>query len=276
MLICGMLVQGLLPAEKLDAASLARYIHEPPVPHMPVRNGAAQMQLGPQNPSGPAGGCSNPAPAQQPQARLRSGPLDRSSGQPSSGLSYELPLQAAEPRRDVTKDLLGALLGLVPDEIAAAEAAAGTAQTAKPLLPQQAPVGMARAPAGMAGSALGSSRAVMMGQKVEEADGGAAQQGADRVVWLVWAEANGERMSPSLLLAYALLTSRRDPALFLRMATGLGFAQARRPSMSVNYLIFTDCTPDAAVQPIACCGSSACPRGFARAAFAGILPPAAE
>ena len=32
-------------------------------------------------------------------------------------------------------------------------------------------------------------------------------------------------MSPSLLLAYLLLASRRPNALFLRMATGFGFAQ---------------------------------------------------
>ncbi|BDA45976.1 hypothetical protein COCOBI_08-0680 [Coccomyxa sp. Obi] len=45
------------------------------------------------------------------------------------------------------------------------------------------------------------------------------------VVWVVWAEAHLERISPSLLLGYALLASRRESALFLRMATGFGFAQ---------------------------------------------------
>jgi hypothetical protein len=45
------------------------------------------------------------------------------------------------------------------------------------------------------------------------------------VIWVIWAEADLERLSPSLLLGYALLTSRRENALFLRMATGFGFAQ---------------------------------------------------
>ncbi len=47
------------------------------------------------------------------------------------------------------------------------------------------------------------------------------------VIWVVWAEAHLERISPSLLLGYALLASRRESALFLRMATGFGFAQVR-------------------------------------------------
>ncbi len=44
---------------------------------------------------------------------------------------------------------------------------------------------------------------------------------------LLWAEAGSAEMamSPSLLLAYLLLASRRPNALFLRMATGFGFAQ---------------------------------------------------
>ena len=44
------------------------------------------------------------------------------------------------------------------------------------------------------------------------------------IVWMVWAESFRDA-SPSLLLGYALLTSRRESALFLRMATGFGFAQ---------------------------------------------------
>ncbi|KAK9858812.1 hypothetical protein WJX84_000664 [Apatococcus fuscideae] len=50
---------------------------------------------------------------------------------------------------------------------------------------------------------------------------------ARRSFVLIWAEAaEGElHMSPSLLLAYLLLASRRPNALFLRMATGFGFAQ---------------------------------------------------
>ena len=61
----------------------------------------------------------------------------------------------------------------------------------------------------------------------------AQQNGANSegtVVWLVWAEADLERLSPSLLMGYALLTSRRENAMFLRMATGFGFVQVRRPS----------------------------------------------
>ena len=44
------------------------------------------------------------------------------------------------------------------------------------------------------------------------------------IVWVIWAESFRDA-SPSLLLGYALLTSRRESALFLRMATGFGFAQ---------------------------------------------------
>ena len=47
------------------------------------------------------------------------------------------------------------------------------------------------------------------------------------IVWVVWAESFSRDASPSLLLGYALLTSRRESALFLRMATGFGFAQVR-------------------------------------------------
>ena len=45
------------------------------------------------------------------------------------------------------------------------------------------------------------------------------------IVWVVWAESSSRDASPSLLLGYALLTSRRESAFFLRMATGFGFAQ---------------------------------------------------
>ena len=45
------------------------------------------------------------------------------------------------------------------------------------------------------------------------------------IVWVIWAETASLDPSPSLLLDYALLTSRRESALFLRMATGFGFAQ---------------------------------------------------
>ena len=47
------------------------------------------------------------------------------------------------------------------------------------------------------------------------------------IVWVVWAESASRDASPSLLLGYALLASRRESALFLRMATGFGFAQVR-------------------------------------------------
>ncbi|KAK9843046.1 hypothetical protein WJX74_006165 [Apatococcus lobatus] len=54
-----------------------------------------------------------------------------------------------------------------------------------------------------------------------------SEAGAGLSFILIWAEAGeGElQMSPSLLLAYLLLASRRPNALFLRMATGFGFAQ---------------------------------------------------
>lgn len=105
---------------------------------------------------------------------------------------------------------LGALLGLSPAEAAAAAAAAAAAQQP----------GGAQAAAGAARQRVGS--------KGLKSDGSMQQAGdaaGDAVVWLVWAEASGERMSPSLLMGYSLLTSRRDSALFLRMATGFGFAQ---------------------------------------------------
>ena len=57
--------------------------------------------------------------------------------------------------------------------------------------------------------------------------GDPAKETEGTVVWVVWAEAHLERISPSLLLGYALLASRRESALFLRMATGFGFAQVR-------------------------------------------------
>ncbi len=44
-------------------------------------------------------------------------------------------------------------------------------------------------------------------------------------VWVIWAETASLDPSPSLLLGYALLTSRRASAMFLRMTTGFGFAQ---------------------------------------------------
>ena len=52
------------------------------------------------------------------------------------------------------------------------------------------------------------------------------------MVWVIWAESASRDTSPSLLLGYALLTSRAESALFLRMATGFGFAQVRRPRVS--------------------------------------------
>ena len=116
-----------------------------------------------------------------------------------------LPLQADGPSKDGSKEL-GALLGLIPADIAVAAAAAAAAQPAGPQAPQ----------------------------KAEEGDAGAVQQAGDRVVWLVWAEASGERVSPSLLMGYSLLTSRSDSALFLRMVTGFGFAQACTPPAPAN------------------------------------------
>lgn len=59
----------------------------------------------------------------------------------------------------------------------------------------------------------------------------------DKVVHLVWAESlEGINVSPSLLLAFALLTVRREAALFLRMATGFGFAQVGDYTASLFYL----------------------------------------
>ena len=57
--------------------------------------------------------------------------------------------------------------------------------------------------------------------------GRSSEAGSGLSFILIWAEAgDGElQMSPSLLLAYLLLASRRPNALFLRMATGFGFAQ---------------------------------------------------
>ena len=57
-------------------------------------------------------------------------------------------------------------------------------------------------------------------------------------VWVIWAETASLDPSPSLLLGYALLTSRRESALFLRMATGFGFAQVSlctTPSSTANW-----------------------------------------
>ena len=77
---CGVHVQGLLPGERLDAPPLAHYILEPPVPYMPVRNGAAQLQPGPHAAGSSAGGWSNPAQVRQPQPCLRTGRSEPSCG----------------------------------------------------------------------------------------------------------------------------------------------------------------------------------------------------
>lgn len=59
----------------------------------------------------------------------------------------------------------------------------------------------------------------------------------DKEVYLLWAESlEGLKVSPSLLLAFALLMVRREAALFLRMATGFGFAQVGDYMASLFYL----------------------------------------
>ena len=53
----------------------------------------------------------------------------------------------------------------------------------------------------------------------------------------MWAESvGGMRVSPSLLLAYVLLSARQESAMFLRMATGFGFAQIGDYTASLFYL----------------------------------------
>ena len=61
------------------------------------------------------------------------------------------------------------------------------------------------------------------------------------MVWVIWAESPSRDTSPSLLLGYALLTSRAESALFLRMATGFGFAQVRRPHFSLGKICAAIC-----------------------------------
>ena len=60
------------------------------------------------------------------------------------------------------------------------------------------------------------------------------QEASSPVVWVIWAESASRDTSPSLLLGYALLTSRAESALFLRMATGFGFAQVWQPHVSLG------------------------------------------
>lgn len=54
---------------------------------------------------------------------------------------------------------------------------------------------------------------------------------------MIWAESpEGISVSPSLLLATALLTARKEAAMFLRMATGFGYAQVGDYTASLFYL----------------------------------------
>lgn len=58
-----------------------------------------------------------------------------------------------------------------------------------------------------------------------------------RHIYFVWAESiEGLKVSPSLLLAHMLLSSRREAAMFLRMATGFGFGQIGDYTASLFYL----------------------------------------
>ncbi len=100
---------------------------------------------------------------------------------------------------------LGTTLGLTEGELA--------------LAAQKATVHAANTARRRAAAAAGGGPAATAGEPAKETEG--------TVVWVVWAEAHLERISPSLLLGYALLASRREGALFLRMATGFGFAQVR-------------------------------------------------
>ena len=61
------------------------------------------------------------------------------------------------------------------------------------------------------------------------------------MVWVIWAESASRDTSPSLVLGYALLTSRAESALFLRMATGFGFAQVWRPHFSLGSVCMAIC-----------------------------------
>ena len=66
----------------------------------------------------------------------------------------------------------------------------------------------------------------------------------DKQVYLVWAESvEGIKVSPSLLLAFVLLMVQREAAMFLRMATGFGFAQVGDYTASLFYLFRSGRTP---------------------------------
>ncbi len=59
----------------------------------------------------------------------------------------------------------------------------------------------------------------------------------NKEVYMLWAEtASGETLSPSLLLAQALLMARKEAAMFLRMSTGFGYAQIGDYTASLFYL----------------------------------------
>lgn len=114
---------------------------------------------------------------------------------------------------------LGSILGLTEGELALA------AQNATV---HAANVARRRAAAAAAATAGGSAPAEgdTAGDPGAAADASAGpSQSGGTVIWILWAEAHLERISPSMLLGYALLASRRESALFLRMATGFGFAQ---------------------------------------------------
>lgn len=59
----------------------------------------------------------------------------------------------------------------------------------------------------------------------------------NKEVHILWAESrDGKSLSPSLLLAQALLMVRKEAAMFLRMSTGFGFAQIGDYTASLFYL----------------------------------------
>ena len=78
------------------------------------------------------------------------------------------------------------------------------------------------------------SNSICLQTSLDSIGGDRLQEASSLVVWVIWAESPSRDTSPSLLLGYALLTSRAEGALFLRMATGFGFAQVWRPHASLG------------------------------------------
>ncbi|KAK9818264.1 hypothetical protein WJX72_009738 [[Myrmecia] bisecta] len=105
----------------------------------------------------------------------------------------------------------------------------GTSGNASPVASITPPTGSTRNPAIAESGRVFLARILGMQAVDEGAPQRAAEEGVvlpTKTVYLIWGEtAQDVRVSPSVLLSYLLLTSRRDGALFLRMATGLGFCQ---------------------------------------------------